>query len=1319
MIIAAVAAPAAQGQARDEARPLDAYSLVGNKDGENLTYPLEIFMDGASYSWRIHLPREAEYESYLVAIRQGEGIWKVLDGKGRIRSGTKSESLFSALASSAANKSYPSSYSGLEEAQAEGSACYFPGWTTKSFQLGAAPSNGEEELIPLERSRMVEQILPSPSLIDPSGEVTAVVALKRKDSAAVDGLVITTEAEYIAGEREFFTKPAYVSVSYTKKALALMGSTFGTESGYLEYRQAALAANPGIAMSDSDWNMFTGDVDLQKMQHRLLTHFLNTTLSATENKDDIKVLKGSDSPSWFETLYGVNRIPYVSSYLEYAWEAEQPLLVSPIEETYSSYDYTKYSTITIAEGKELARAAMRYYTWGVDYFIPEKGDSKPIFGPAVYDANKASIAAWTTTANTARAANYYPGTVSSLDIATIPGTKGLPTGWASALGLDSPYANGQAGSPLPYARGKAQSPRDFAKTMIAASTTTRGMKYTLPPAGTGVDSLGLVTGALAQTGLYTRIENLPGAKPASSLDAFYKAGTTPTGTFKLTRSDLEKASLLVPNLTEAQVGDLVVHYGMAEGQSRDSFRAGIVVYAPSTGLPAWGIDPSEYLKQVVIVGANEGDRQVSLMTWISNGTTKGFTEDGSGASLRRFVASAAPVQVRTMMARAMAKAAINQEADGLAKKRTALNATIKDIKFTYSESYDCDSLPAAGRRQRWIPNTGEYMVISGLRLEKAVNLEGAVRDLQRDAGDKYTINVTAIDRGYDADKAGNGNIYNNTEKSEFELIGIWNLWIFGKNINIGHLTLDAMQYADQGNAIQRKHYSYQAGNTPQGFRLDANGAIQYHGSILTYDKIGIRPASHCNPGDDILLCLDMYDSKGNLLIRKPMEEKEYFAVYDKKMLWRANLYIKEDANDWNDVYPWNAPPASGVAASGGNPSWWSESWGYNEWNRRMKITPEFIAGKSVGLANLPAGNGNQVVEFAVFTPLRTLPNGRAANTSNSLGGAVAYSYPLHDFEPSDGNLGYSGSQDSPFDFLWKMLNQKRSLSTVYDANGITKTQQSTTSWTGTKAPNNSWKNYSPGTSTTPGYIPNLGLWYWDPENGNNEADVANLPWKSANTYEAGTDCLGFAQRAGSWMFGPGKTNPYAWKKLIPGMMEYSDTQQGTVNPKDVYTTSAADRRQFPDEIDYSTSIVQNGYPDKALFFDTSVGAIAGYTQDQKSRLLDALRRVVPGDIWVKKSPTSEYWKAHIAIIAKLPDDSYSITDPVIYMSQMILIEAEYVSKVQSVIKKLSVGDYNSGNIPVGRQIYDNYTVPDQDPSTPSTLDPISLRCQSWAIRRLK
>jgi hypothetical protein len=68
---------------------------------------------------------------------------------------------------------------------------------------------------------------------------------------------------------------------------------------------------------------------------------------------------------------------------------------------------------------------------------------------------------------------------------------------------------------------------------------------------------------------------------------------------------------------------------------------------------------------------------------------------------------------------------------------------------------------------------------------------------------------------------------------------------------------------------------------------------------------------------------------------------------------------------------------------------------------------------------------------------------------------------------------------------------------------------------------------------------------------------------------------------------------------------------------------------------------------------------------------------------------------------------------------MILIEAEYVSKVQSVIKKLSVGDYNSGNIPVGRQIYDNYTVPDQDPSTPSTLDPISLRCQSWAIRRLK
>jgi len=456
-----------------------------------------------------------------------------------------------------------------------------------------------------------------------------------------------------------------------------------------------------------------------------------------------------------------------------------------------------------------------------------------------------------------------------------------------------------------------------------------------------------------------------------------------------------------------------------------------------------------------------------------------------------------------------------------------------------------------------------------------------------------------------------------------------------------------------------------------------------------------------------------------------MDEKDYFAVYDKKMLWRANLYIKETSNDWNDLYPWNAPPAHEVAVSGGNPAWgkkadgtWDgDAWGYNEWNRRMKRTPEFVSGKSVGLANLPAGDGKQVVEFPAFTPLRTLPSGQAPSASNSFGGTVAYSYPQHDHEPSDANPGYSGSQDSPFDFLWKMLSQKTSLSTAYDANGVAKTQQSTTSWSGTKAPKDSWKNYSPGTNAAPGYIPSLGLWYRDCDNGmdNDESGVSGLAWSQPYIYEAGTDCLGFAQRAGSWMKNPTTYNDYIWHNLLPGEMEYGSDKSGTSTPGSIYTDARAGKREYPgDDFEHEKNSDFRSVAWTIIKKERSATATP--------EMLDALRHIVPGDIWVKESsivPDNGIKRAHIAIIAKVPDDPYSITDPLTFMNGMILIEAEYTNKVQSVIKKLSLGDYNRGDIQVGTEIYEKFTVLDQKPDTVDILDPISLNCKSWAVRRLK
>lgn len=135
-----------------------------------------------------------------------------------------------------------------------------------------------------------------------------------------------------------------------------------------------------------------------------------------------------------------------------------------------------------------------------------------------------------------------------------------------------------------------------------------------------------------------------------------------------------------------------------------------------------------------------------------------------------------------------------------------------------------------------------------------------------------------------------------------------------------------------------------------------------------------------------------------------------------------------------------------------------------------------------------------------------------------------------------------------------------------------------------------------------------------------------------------------------------------------------------------------------------------------------------FTDEEKEALKRVLMKVIPGDIWMKDSSSENdvdangnidfQWNDHIAIVAYVPPNAAELTVDEL-MNQIILIEGEFTNKIQSVIKKLSVGDYNRGNIPVGREIYPNFTVPDQIQQTPAVLDPIDLNCASWAVRRLK
>jgi hypothetical protein len=84
---------------------------------------------------------------------------------------------------------------------------------------------------------------------------------------------------------------------------------------------------------------------------------------------------------------------------------------------------------------------------------------------------------------------------------------------------------------------------------------------------------------------------------------------------------------------------------------------------------------------------------------------------------------------------------------------------------------------------------------------------------------------------------------------------------------------------------------------------------------------GIRPLGPggAKPGDDLFLEFAARprnaagaDPAGIFReARFQAAEGDYLAVYDKKLLWRANLYIDEKDGDWNDLHPWNAPSDSG------------------------------------------------------------------------------------------------------------------------------------------------------------------------------------------------------------------------------------------------------------------------------------------------------------------------------------------------------------------------------------------------------------------------
>ncbi len=648
---------------------------------------------------------------------------------------------------------------------------------------------------------------------------------------------------------------------------------------------------------------------------------------------------------------------------------------------------------------------------------------------------------------------------------------------------------------------------------------------------------------------------------------------------------------------------------------------------------------------------------------------------------------------------------------------------------------------------RFIPNTGEYLMLSGIKFtgKNALGIELT--------GRSFEVNFCgAADRDYQAENT-SGNIYNNTAGS-FEVAFFDKNYMKVENGTITQLPENKAVY----------EYRKTDGKDAASFLVNTSGKLIYsEGTGGGAVKIGVRPVSSAQayPGDDLLL---QFKIKGSEEIIQT-DKKDYIAVYDKKMLWRANLYIDEKTGDWNNVHPWNAPPAgdkiAGTWADSNSKSylanWNASDWGCNEWNRSLKVE-NYKENSFEGLNILPVGNGGQVTNFVSFTPLRPIAGTMAApdKNKNVISNTIAYNYPEHAKEGS--SKGDPGSMDSPFDFNKKMLVQQLQLNKWYTANGVKKetagTKYDSSNYDELHAPSNSWYHYELSTTSNfiygkdesnkdieAAFIPGIGNFIkygvgyaqnvlLSGETGDKEQIKKNFAGNDLKgkdgVYEAGTDCVGFANRAASY-----NGSIYKWEKTKPGWTEYengtgtNDLKLTHDNYSRTYPRTAKDKKD-------GVSVGENGKVAINIFTTRGGGYDnSAYVNLNKQGLLDSrdlenkkqLMKIVPGDIFVKCSSarTDDEMDSHIAIVASVPDNAEELTVGEL-LDSIILIEAEISWRVQSVIKTFSLGDY--GNLHLEEKIESLYKkiYPNADNLETEngliTQPTFTLKNKHYAIRRL-
>jgi hypothetical protein len=186
-------------------------------------------------------------------------------------------------------------------------------------------------------------------------------------------------AEMFEGEQELFARVGG-AYSYEQKALALLARALAGASDFRSLVGGALGygAGAGFGSMSAGGTVAGADAATAALKRALAQHFAYYAGKGVERAGQEVALPYLEFPSGtFERVYGGARQIYVMGYLSYLYKKGKPVLSYLIQEELSGnpgvmegtggYDWGNYEPIGVGEGRELATAALRYLTWGVEY----------------------------------------------------------------------------------------------------------------------------------------------------------------------------------------------------------------------------------------------------------------------------------------------------------------------------------------------------------------------------------------------------------------------------------------------------------------------------------------------------------------------------------------------------------------------------------------------------------------------------------------------------------------------------------------------------------------------------------------------------------------------------------------------------------------------------------------------------------------------------------------------------------------------------------------------------------------------------------------